>query len=105
VFTLTNPSTGRFTAAQSVIITWTAANIDPAGPTKISLGYDPNASAFDANQHWIEIDGIIAGNGANSYVWNTTGMAAGTSYLDGSMCDCSTGEVLYSSLTTSMVIS
>jgi hypothetical protein len=104
-FTLTSPSIGTFTAGQNVTIQWAAANIDLAGPTKISLGYDPDATPFDANQHWIEIDGVSAANGAGSYVWNTTGMAAGTYYFDGYMYDCSTGQAIASSLTTSIVIS
>ena len=64
IFTLTGPSAGTFTAGQSVTIGWTAANVDVAGPSKISLGYDPDSTAFDANQHWIEVDQVTAANGA-----------------------------------------
>jgi hypothetical protein len=38
------------------------------------------------------------------YVWNTTGTAAGTHYLDASMCDFSTGQAVSSNLGTSVVI-
>jgi hypothetical protein len=103
-FTLSGPSAGTFTAGQTVTIQWTAANVDVAGPSKISLGYDPDATALDANQHWIEVDGVTAANGAASYSWNTTGVASGTYYLSGYMYDFSTGHAVYSHLTTSIVI-
>ena len=103
-FTLTGPSTGTFTAGQSVTIQWTAANVDVAGPTKISLGYDPDATPFDANQQWVTINGITAANGAASYSWNTTGVDAGTYYLSGYMYDFSTSEAVFSNLGTSIVI-
>jgi hypothetical protein len=88
-----------------VTIGWTAANVDVAGPTKITLGYDPDATPFDANQHWIEIDGVTAANGAGSYSWNTTGIAAGTYYLSGYMYDFAVDKAVYSHLGTSIVIS
>ena len=103
-FTLTGPSAGTFTAEHSLTIAWTAANVDVAGPTKISLGYDPGATPFDANQHWFEVDGVTAANGAASYAWNTTGIASGTYYLSGYMYDFATGKAVYSHLTTSIVI-
>ena len=74
------------------------------GPTKISLGYDADTTPFDANQQWIEIDGVTAANGAASYSWNTTGVAAGTYYLSGYMYDFSTNPAVYSHLGTSIVI-
>ena len=79
-------------------IQWTAANVDVAGPTKITLGYDADATPFDANQHWIEVDGAIAANGAASYSWNTAGVASGTYYLSGYMYDFATGKAVYSSV-------
>ena len=103
-FTLTGPSAGTFSAGQSVAIQWTAASVDVGGPTKITLGYDPDTTAFDANQHWIEVDGVTAANGAGSDSWNTTGMAPGTYYLSGYMYDFSTGHAIYSHLGTSIVI-
>ena len=103
-FTLSSPSTGTFTAGQSVIIAWTAASIDRSGPAKISLGYYPDATPFDANPHWIEINGVAAGNGANSCVWNTAGTAAGTYDLDGYIDDFSTGQTITSRLAMSIVI-
>jgi hypothetical protein len=104
-FTLTGPSAGTFTAGQSVTVGWTATNVDVGGPTKITLGYDPDATAFDANQHWLEIDQVTAANGAGSYTWNTTGVAAGTYYLSGYMYDFVVDKAVYSNLTTSIVIS
>jgi hypothetical protein len=103
-FTLNGPSAGTFTAGQSVTIGWTAASVDVAGPTKITLGYDSDATPFDANQHWIEVDGVTAANSAASYVWNSTGVASGTYYLSGYMYDFSTSKAIYSSVGTSIVI-
>jgi len=103
-FTLTGPTAGTFVPGASVTIGWTAANVDAAGPTKITLGYDPDATAFDSNEHWIEIDGGTAANGGGSYVWNTGGVAAGTYYLSGYMYDFSVSQAVYSHLGTSIVI-
>jgi len=103
-FTLTGPTAGTFSAGQSVTIGWTAANVDVGGPTKITLGYDPDAAAFDADQRWIEVDGVIAANGTSSYSWNTTGVASGTYHLSGYMYDFSNGQAVFSHLTTSIVI-
>ena len=103
-FTLTGPSAGTFTAGQNVTIGWTAANVDAAGVSKISLGYDPDSTAFDANQHWLEVDHVTAANGTATYVWNTAGVAAGTYYLSGYLYDDATGRAVYSHLGTSIVI-
>ena len=103
-FGLTGPSAGTFTAGVSVTIAWSAANVDTAGPTKISLAYDPDATPFDANEHWLEVDGVTAANGTGSYAWNTTGIASGTYYLAGYMYDFSTSTAVYSHLATSFVI-
>ena len=103
-FTLTGPTAGTFSAGQSVTIGWTAANVDVSGSTKITLGYDRDAAAFDADQRWIEVDGVIAANGTSSYSWNTTGVASGTYHLSGYMYDFSNGQAVFSHLTTSIVI-
>ena len=103
-FVISAPSAGTFTAGTSVTIQWSAANVDTAGPTKITLGYDPDATAFDANQRWLEVDGVTAANGAASYSWNTTGVAAGTYYLSGYMYDFFTGQAVYSHMSTPIVI-
>jgi uncharacterized repeat protein (TIGR03803 family) len=93
-FALIGPTAGTFTAGNTVTIQWTAANVDVAGPTKITLGYDPDATAFDANQHWLEVDGVTAANGTASYSWNTTGVASGTYHLSGYMYDFATGQAV-----------
>ena len=103
-FTLTGPSVGTFAPGQTVTIQWSAANIDVAGPTKITLGYDADSTAFDVNEHWIEVDQVSAANGAASYSWNTSGVAAGTYYVAGYMYDSATGQTVYSHLATSIVI-
>ena len=72
-FTLTGPTVGTFSPGTSVTIAWMASNVDVNGRTKIALGYDPDTTPFDANQHWIEIDGVTAANGAGPNIWNTTG--------------------------------
>jgi hypothetical protein len=103
-FTLNGPSVGTFTAGQTVTIQWTATSVDVSGPSKISLGYDADTTAFDGNEHWIEVDHVTAANGAASYLWNTAGMASGTYYLSGYMYDFSTSKAIYSSVGTSIVI-
>jgi hypothetical protein len=103
-FTLSGPTSGAFTAGQSVTIGWTATSVDVAGPTKITLGYDADSTPFDANEHWFEVDGVTAANGAGSYAWNTTGVASGTYYLSGYMYDFGTSRAVYSHLGTSFVI-
>jgi hypothetical protein len=69
------------------------------------LGYDADATPFDSNERWLEIDGVTAANGAGSYAWNTSGVAAGTYYLSGYMYDFAMGQQLLSYLGTSIVIS
>ena len=103
-FAITSPTTGTFVAGQGVTIQWTAANVDVTGPSKISLGYDPDSTAFDANESWIEVDQVTAANGTASYTWNTTGVAGGTYYLSGYVYDSSTSKPVYSSISTSIVI-
>ena len=103
-FTLTGPTAGTFVPGASVTIGWTAANVDVSGSTKFTLGYDRDAAAFDADQRWIEVDGVIAANGTSSYSWNTTGVASGTYHLSGYMYDFSVSQAVYSHLGTSIVI-
>jgi len=81
-----------------------ANNVDLTGPSKITLGYDPDTTPFDANQHWVEIDGVTAVDGAGSYVWNTTGLPAGTYYFNGYMYDFAVGTAVYSHLATSVAV-
>ena len=79
-FAIAGPISGTFTAGQTVAIQWTAGNV--AAGSKISLCYDTDTT-FDHNEHWIEIDGVLAANGSGSYAWNTAGVAAGTYYVAG----------------------
>ncbi len=83
-FALSGPISGTFTVGQTVPIQWTAGNVK-AG-SKISLCYDADAS-FNENEHWIEIDGVKAADGSDSYTWNTTGVAPGTYYVAGYLWD------------------
>ena len=83
-FTMIGPTSGTYTIGQSVTIQWTDTNV-VAGST-ISLCYDTD-NVFNGNEHWIEIDRVAAANGSGSYVWNTSGMTAGTYYLAGYLWD------------------
>jgi hypothetical protein len=103
-FTLATPASSTIFAGQIVTFRWTAANVDASGPSKISLGYDPHATVFDAAEHWIEINEITAANGASSYNWNTTGLAPGTYYLDGDLYDLSTHQTVDAHVGTAIVV-
>ena len=59
-FALTGPTSGTIRRA-AVTIAWTAANV--VAGSKISLCYDTDTT-FNGNEHWIEIDGVAAANGA-----------------------------------------
>ena len=48
-FALNGPEAGTFAAGQTVIVQWTATNVDVGGPTKISLAYAHNATAWSRN--------------------------------------------------------
>ena len=97
-FTLTGPTSGTFTAGQSVTFQWAAANVD-AGST-ISLAYDTTSNW--GNPKWIEVNGVSGANGAGSYTWNTSGIAPGTYYLAGYLDDA--GRAYFSHLTTAISI-
>ena len=97
-FTLTGPTSGSFTAGQTVTIQWTAANVD-AG-SSVSLAYDTTTNW--GNAKWIEIGALTAADGSGSYSWNTSGVAAGTYYLAGYLYDDSVGFL--SHLTSAITI-
>ena len=73
----------------------------PSGST-ISLAYDTTSTL--GNPTWIEINGVTAADGSGSYDWNTTGLAAGTYYMDGYMYTPSTATAVFSHLTTSFSV-
>ena len=98
-FALSGPTSQTYQAGQTVNVQWAAGNVK-AG-SKISLCYDADATWNNGNEHWIEVDQVSAGNGPGSYVWNTTGVAAGTYYLAGYMYD---GSFTLSHLTQSITI-
>jgi hypothetical protein len=103
-FTLAAPASSTIFAGQIVTFRWTAANVDTSGPSKISLGYDPDATVFDAAQRWIEVNEIAAVNGSSSYNWNTTGLAPGKYDLDGELYDLSTRQTVFSHVGTAIVV-
>ncbi len=83
-FALTGPTSGNFTAGQTVSIQYTASNVRPG--STISLAYDPD-TAFNGNERWIEIDKVVATNGSSSFAWNTTGVLTGTYTIAGYLYD------------------
>ncbi len=96
-FSLLSPTSGTFTAGQTVQIVWSAGSV-PVGAT-IALGYDTGTS-FN-NVTWITYS-QTATNGYGSYNWNTTGVTAGTYYMAGYLW--SGGQPTYSHLATSITI-
>ena len=98
-FSLTGPTSGTFTAGQSVTVQWTAGNV-AAGST-INLCYDTD-TAWNGNETWIEIGKVAAANGNGTYSWDTTGVAPGTYYIAGYLY--SGGKATYSHLTQSITI-
>ena len=83
-FSVVGPTAGTYQAGNAVAIQWTAGGVISGG--KISLCYDTD-TAFNGNEHWIEIDGVPASNSGGTYTWNTAGVAPGTYYIAGYMYD------------------
>ena len=100
-FVLSAPTSGAYTAGETVSIQWTAAGV-VSGST-ISLGYDEDTTWWNGNEHWIEVDQVAAANGNHSYDWDTTGVASGTYYVMGYMYDWA-GTFTTSHLTASIQI-
>ncbi len=82
-------------------IQWTADNVTTG--SKISLCYDEDTTFSGNNEHWIEIDGITAADGAGSYTWDTTGVTPGTYYMAGYLWD-GNNTFTFSHLTQSITI-
>jgi hypothetical protein len=99
-FTLTSPTSGTFTAGQTVSIQWTASNV-AAGST-VSLCYDQDTIWWNGNETWIEVGQVAATNGNGSYSWNTTGVAPGTYYIAGYLW--SSGQPTFYHLTQAITI-
>jgi hypothetical protein len=97
-FRLTAPTSGTFSAGQTVLIAWSGANVVPG--TNISLCYDTD-TAFNHNEHWIEVEAQPAANGYGTYTWNTTGVAPGTYHIAGYLY---AGKAYYSSLPQTITI-
>ena len=99
-FVLSAPTSGNFTAGQTVPIRWTASNVGVGG--KISLCYDRDQIWWNGNETWIEIDQVTAANGAGVYNWNTTGIRSGTYYVAGYLW--SNGSPTFSHLSRSISV-
>jgi hypothetical protein len=84
-FALTGPTSGTYTAGDTVSIEWTASGVVPGA--KISLGYDADTVWWNGNERWIVIDQVAASNGSGTHAWDTTGVSAGTYYVMGYMYD------------------
>ncbi len=102
-FTLTGPTSGAFTAGQSVTVNWTAAGVTDS-TTTVTLCYDTATDWSGAKL--IEAYQVQAQNGTGTYVWNTTGIGAGTYYLCGMMYDSilPSSTAIYSHLGTGQAI-
>ncbi len=99
-FELTDPTSGTYSAGQSVSIEWLAANVK--ADDKISLCYDEDKIWWNGNEHWIEVDQVAAANGTGSYTWNTAGVRPGTYYVAGYLW--SDGRPVFSRLTQPITI-
>ena len=97
-FSLTGPTSGTFTAGDTVAIEWTAGGIVPG--SKVSLCYDQDTS-WNGNEHWITIDQVDAADG--TYSWDTTGVAAGSYYIAGYLFDFQ-GTSIFSHLEDAIAI-
>jgi hypothetical protein len=108
-FVVTAPASGTYEVGDPVDIQWTAGNVKDG--STISLAYDPNAihpgnnpfSPFSGGETWIEINGVTATNGSDSYTWNTTGVTPGTYYIGGYLWN-GANTFTMSRLTTSITI-
>ena len=76
---MTGPTSGTFTAGQTVPIQWTAGNV-AAGST-VNLCYDTDT----ALERQRDLDQVRPGRRQRhgTYNWNTTGVAPGTYYIGG----------------------
>ena len=84
-FTLTAPSAGTYAIGERVLIEGTVSNV--TSTTKISIGIDEDTTWLNGNEQWLFVDGMVAENGAGSYLWTTHGTAAGTYYVMGYVHD------------------
>ena len=100
-FALTAPTTGTYTAGDTISIQWQAANV-AAGST-ISLCYDADTTWWNGNEHWIEVDQVTATDGNGSYDWNTANVSTGTYYVGGYLYD-GVGGFMLSHLTDAIQI-
>jgi hypothetical protein len=100
-FVLTAPTSGTFTAGETVAIQWTAGSVK-AG-SKISLCYDKDTIWGNGNEKWIEIDQVTASAGAGTYNWDTSKVLVGNYYIAGYLWDGANGFTL-SHLTSSITI-
>jgi hypothetical protein len=96
---LTGPVSASYPAGAAVMISWMAGGVTPG--SNVSLCYE-TTPYFTGNEHWIEIGGVQAANGAYSYTWNTTGVAPGTYYVAGYLWNGSSAT--FSHLTQSISI-
>ena len=97
-FTLTGPTSGTFVPGQPITIQWTAANMAPG--STVSLCCDKDATWWNGNECWIEIDQATAAGG--SFTWNTAAVKPGTYYIAGYLW--SNGTPTFFHLTRSITI-
>jgi hypothetical protein len=101
-FSLTGPTSGTYTVGQSVTIAWTAANVPANGV--ISLCLDADATLWNKNEKWVEVDQVTAANGDGSYTFNTSGFTPGTYYVGGYLYNKDTKKFTNAHLTTPITL-
>jgi hypothetical protein len=83
LLSLWQPGAGMVRVGDLVNIQWIAQNL--TAEHTLNLCYDTDPS-FNADPHWIEIDGAVVADGDGSYAWDTTGLAPGTYYVSARVC-------------------
>jgi hypothetical protein len=102
-FTLTSPTSGRYSPGDLVTIAWTATNV--SSNDVISLCLDKDTALWNGNEKWIEIDKVSAANGNGSYTFKMPDLAAGTYYVSGYMYNKSNYVFINSDLTQAVNVS
>ncbi len=101
-FALSGPTSGTYAPGQNITITWTAGNV--SAKDVITLCLDTDATLWNGNEKWIEIDKVAAANGNGSYSFDPSGFAPGTYYVGGYMYDKVTHIFTNSHLTAPITI-
>ena len=99
-FALSSPASGSYNAGRP----FRSNGPRPTSPAAARSAWPTTRPATGATRSGSRSTRVTAANGSGSYSWNTTGMAAGTYYIDGYMYTPSSGNAIYSHLTTSFTV-